>query len=258
MGFDRIRIKENGKKHVALNRWNNVLVILLVNVITLLCNFTVEEDYEFVFGKLTQVTKVVFFGIFKVNAWLVPLPVIIFTALLGIALSLLVTGVFNVGSAGWFTKSIRSEKLPVSAVFEPFKRNYKDTVLMVFLQSLYIFLWMLLLIVPGIVKAYAYCLATYIKAENPNIPAGRCIEMSKEMMNGHKADMFILDLSFIGWNLLSALTLNILGVLYVTPYYSASRAFAYEEIKADAAARNVIDIREINPDIDMGGTYPEM
>ena len=97
---------------------------------------------------------------------------------------------------------------------------------------------------------YSYSQAVFIKAENPNISASRAIDLSKKMMNGHKGNLFYLQLSFLGWFLLSSVTYNILGIVYVFPYYYAALAFAYEEIKADAAARGVIDIYEIN-----GGNY---
>ena len=97
----------------------------------------------------------------------------------------------------------------------------------------------------------------YIKVENPNISPSRAIELSKIMMNGHKWDIFYLHLSFLGWNILSAFTFGILAIVYVFPYYNAALAFAYEEIKADAAARGVIDIREINPNFYSGEIYPQ-
>ncbi len=89
--------------------------------------------------------------------------------------------------------------------------------------------WTLLLIVPGIIAALRYSMASYIMAENPGISAGEAIERSKAMMDGHKKELFLLELSFIGWILLSALTLGILS-LWVTPYLQATTAVFYRKL----------------------------
>ena len=89
--------------------------------------------------------------------------------------------------------------------------------------------WALLLIVPGIVAAYRYSMAPYIMAENPNIEVGEAIERSKAMMDGHKMELFLLHLSFLGWLLLSVLTLGILS-LWVTPYMQTTEAYYYRRL----------------------------
>ena len=90
--------------------------------------------------------------------------------------------------------------------------------------------WFLLFIIPGIIKAYAYAMTYYISYDNPELSAEECINRSMKMMYGHKLDLFLLDLSFIGWILLSILTLGV-GMLWVTPYMYTSRAKFYEELK---------------------------
>lgn len=85
----------------------------------------------------------------------------------------------------------------------------------------------------------------YIKSENTGISASNAIDLSKRITDGHKMDLFVLDLSFYGWFILSVLTLDILGILYVQPYYLAAKAFAYEEIKEDAFARNIVTESEL-------------
>ncbi|MGN1416423.1 MAG: DUF975 family protein [Oscillospiraceae bacterium] len=115
------------------------------------------------------------------------------------------------------------------------------------LMTLKTFLWTLLLYIPGIVKAYQYSMTAYIKSENPKIGASRAIELSGIITNGHKWDLFVMDLSFYGWFILSGLTLNILGIIYVIPYYSSARAFAYEDLKAQAIALGKINPMELDP-----------
>ncbi len=112
-------------------------------------------------------------------------------------------------------------------------------------RDLFIWLWSLLFIIPGIVKSYAYFAAPYILAEFPVVRATDAIKISMRMTNGYKGELFVLDLSFIGWNLLSALTLGLLGLLYVNPYYHTSRAGFYEELKMNALNTGAVSYYEL-------------
>lgn len=106
------------------------------------------------------------------------------------------------------------------------------------LMGVYTFLWTLLLIVPGIIKSFSYAMTPFILADKPELSANEAIELSMKMMDGHKLDLFILYLSFIGWYLLSILTLCI-GMLWVMPYqYTATAAF-YEDVKAEYESKAV-------------------
>lgn len=98
-----------------------------------------------------------------------------------------------------------------------------------FLRGLYIFLWSLLLVVPGIVAAYRYAMTPYILTDHPELTTSEAIERSKRMMDGHKGELFVLDLTFIGWQILAMVCLN-LGFLFVNPYQSAARAAFYREL----------------------------
>ena len=92
-------------------------------------------------------------------------------------------------------------------------------------------LWMMLLYIPGYIKMYAYSLAPYILAENPTMTAREALNESKRITNGAKMDLFVMDLSFIGWALLVGLTGGLAGI-YVFPYMNATWANAYQAIKA--------------------------
>ncbi len=98
-----------------------------------------------------------------------------------------------------------------------------------FLRGLYCFLWGLLFVIPGIVKSYSYAMTPYIMAENPEMSAQDAIRASIELMDGHKGELFWLRLTFIGWDLLAALTLN-LGHLALNPYKNAAEAAFYREL----------------------------
>jgi uncharacterized membrane protein len=110
--------------------------------------------------------------------------------------------------------------------FDDFFSAFKVT----FLVGFYTFLWSLLFIIPGIIKGYSYSMAMYVLADNKGMSARECIAESKKMTNGHKAELFVLDLSFIGWYLLSCLTCGI-AMLYVVPLINATHANVYETIK---------------------------
>ena len=106
------------------------------------------------------------------------------------------------------------------------------------LVAVYTFAWMLLLIIPGIIKSFAYALTPFILTDKPELSANEAIELSMKMMDGHKLDLFILYLSFIGWYLLSILTLCI-GMLWVMPYMYTTMAAFYEDVKAEYESKAV-------------------
>lgn len=98
------------------------------------------------------------------------------------------------------------------------------------LVSIYIFLWSLLLLIPGIIKTYSYSMVPFILKDHPELENNAAIEESMRIMRGHKMKLFLLDLSFIGWGILSCLTLGI-GFIFLTPYMTTARAAFYEDIK---------------------------
>ena len=105
--------------------------------------------------------------------------------------------------------------------------HYVNIVLTMFLRDLFTTLWSLLLVVPGIVKHYEYLMVPYIIAENPAMDYKEAFQISKQMMDGEKMEAFIMDLSFLGWYLLSAVTCGLLAIFYVNPYVQASFAVMY-------------------------------
>lgn len=175
-------------------------------------------------------------SIFSENWLLALVAVFIMTAIISAASSfipfaaVILTGPLTIGLASIFLKVVRTgEKIQIGDEFKGFN-EFGGNVLLGFMISLFTFLWSLLLIIPGIVKYYAYSMAYYIKLDNPEYTWKECIEESKRMTNGYKAQLFCLDLSFIGWLLLGTLCCGI-GTLWVTPYMEASHAAFYNELK---------------------------
>lgn len=113
-----------------------------------------------------------------------------------------------------------------------FKEDYGRVLGIMLLGTLFIILWCLLLIIPGIIKAYAYAMVPYIAEDNPELGPRDCLKRSEGLMYGHKMDLFILHLSFIGWILLGFLSLGI-GLLWVAPWIEMTQIRFYEELKAE-------------------------
>ncbi len=112
-----------------------------------------------------------------------------------------------------------------------FKNGYGHMVVAMFLRDLFTALWSLLLVIPGIIMSYSYRMVPYILSENPELSGMEAIKRSKEMMKGHKWNTFVLDLSFIGWILLTVITGDIVGVLWANPYIEATDAELYKAIR---------------------------
>lgn len=128
------------------------------------------------------------------------------------------------------------EKPQIEMIFEPFKKCYWKAVGLMLVEGILICLWSLLLVVPGIIKAYSYAQALNILNENPDMSVMDCISASKEMMKGHKWDLFVLELSFILWLLLVTVTFGI-AAIYVTPYIALTEMNFYHRIKGNSAAQ---------------------
>ena len=108
-----------------------------------------------------------------------------------------------------------------------------------FLMYLFISLWSLLFIIPGLIKTFSYALTPYILKDYPELSANQAINLSRKMMKGHKLDLFCLGLTFIGWVILSILTFGI-GVLWLVPYMTSATSVFYLDVKAEYEAKQVI------------------
>lgn len=133
----------------------------------------------------------------------------------------------------------KPEVMDTFSGFDDFWSAFKLT----FLMGLYVFLWSLLFYIPGIIKAISYSQAFYILAENKGKSARECIRESMEMTNGHKGELFVLGLSFIGWLLLCGITFGI-AYIWVGPYMQATFTNAYKLLKGENVAPPVIESAE--------------
>ena len=127
---------------------------------------------------------------------------------------------------GYYTiqiEAMNNKKFNVEKIVSGLNGNTLSTrIVLSVIKNLYIFLWSLLFIIPGIVKHYGYMLTEFVAMENPEMSASDCLRKSQELMDGHKKELFVLDLSFIGWHLLCILSCGI-GYLFLNPYIIQTR-----------------------------------
>ena len=172
------------------------------------------------------------------NKWLYALIVcLINSALLGVASTvlpglgaLILMGPLTFGLTKIFLNLARSdEPIKIEDTFNGFVNDLGGNIVLGLLITVFTALWSLLFVIPGIVKAYSYSMAFFIKHDNPSYEWKQCIDESRKMMNGNKMRLFLLDISFIGWLIVGSLCFGI-GTLWVTPYINAAHANFYEEI----------------------------
>ncbi len=154
----------------------------------------------------------------------------VFGILIFLALRIFLGYILEVGGRKYFIELSRG-KSEISYLLNYFNKKYYQNIITALLfRGIYIFLWSLLLIIPGIIKMYEYRFVPYILAEEPGLDHNRALNISREMTAGQKMEIFVLDLSFLGWFLLGALFFGI-GVLFVQPYYDAVNAELYQKLK---------------------------
>lgn len=157
--------------------------------------------------------------------------------LFGIAVTILVLNPFTVSYSRFFLQNSRKTKAEpydgsdLNELGYGYTHRFGRNVLTMFLRDLFMCLWTLMFIIPGLVKSYSYRMVPYILSDNEDMSATEAITKSREIMNGNKWRAFVLDLSFIGWVFLSCITLGLVGIFYVAPYISATEAELYEAIK---------------------------
>lgn len=151
--------------------------------------------------------------------------------ILAFLVAIFVTGAIMYGLAKFFLDNSRSaEDNKFGKLFSGFTEGYGKNIGLFILSNIFIFLWTLLLIVPGIIANYAYKMIWFIRNDHPEYSVWECIKASRKMMHGHKMDYFVLKLTFIGWICIGILTCGI-GMLWVAPYIGQAEVEFYESIK---------------------------
>ena len=160
------------------------------------------------------------------------MPLVLTLSLILLVARLALGGVMSMGRATYSLNLIDGREAEFADLFTGFRRFY-DALIMNVVSILMVFLGMLLFVVPGIILGYAYAMAPYILAENPDISGTEALRLSRQMMKGHKWELFWLELTFIGWSILAAFTLG-LGNLALAPYQGISKASFYRDVQAQS------------------------
>ncbi|MGN0363487.1 MAG: DUF975 family protein [Bilifractor sp.] len=139
---------------------------------------------------------------------------------------------FEVGIRKFYYTNLH-QKAELKELAAGFDHSYLNVVKIMFFRGLYTFLWSLLFVIPGIVKSYEYRMIPYLLAEHPDMSMEEAFAISRNMMYGNKWKAFVLDWSFILWEILSAITFGIVGVFYVNPYVAQTSAALYDALKIE-------------------------
>lgn len=238
--WTRKELKDSAKNLMSKNYGKMLLVSFIVMVLTgslfragyeVNSNF-IMSDYEVVnniestgigMTLLINFLPVICLGIDVLSVFL---PVVI---LLGIAYNVFVANPISIGEMKFYIKN-RKDDGELHHIFYSFNHNYLNVVKIMVIMYVKLFLWTLLLIVPGIIKAYEYSMIPFILAENPDISTEEAFALSKRMTDNEKFEMFVLDLSFLGWYFLGGLLCGI-GVVLVSPYKQATQTELYFKLK---------------------------
>ncbi len=228
--YDRATLKRDAKARLREGLPRAISVTLISTLFTLPFS-AYMKFYSDTTDKLNEHVD----ALYSSAATMSPTAIIGATVLLfvGVAAFWLVCTTVSVGVCSWFLRYSRGEYAPVKDMFR-FLSDIRRAFTAMLLSFVRVFLWSLLFVIPGAVKYYSYYLVPYILHDNPNISATEALQMSKTMMRGWKAKMFIFELSFIGWMLLSSVSCYIIGIAYALPYRYTAAARFYDVIRHHA------------------------
>ena len=154
----------------------------------------------------------------------------LFIMAIALAVDAFIANPLELGCKRFFRRNL-DEPAAMSNIAFAFDSNYKNICKTMFLRDVYIVLWSLLFVIPGIIKSYEYKMIPYLLSENPEMTTEQAFAESKKLMTGNKWKAFVLDLSFILWDIASAATCGLLGLFWVAPYKASTQAALYEAIK---------------------------
>lgn len=166
-------------------------------------------------------------------------------SLLNIAVALLVTLPLATGLIRYFINLCKGNEAQLGDLTYAYKSNLGNVILMLIKEAVFVWLWSLLFVIPGIIKTYEYFMIEYMVADNANLDRKRAFEITKAAMKGNKWRTFVLGLSFIGWILLGIITVGI-GFLFLMPYMSATYTHYYLELKKNAIESGIATAEELN------------
>lgn len=231
--WNRKELKERAKLGVKRNYWKSVLVSLIFMMIVGGMGFMGGIGGSFIdTSSNSEMTSEIESAISAAPAAVLAIVGVI--AIIAVAFVIFSTvaliNPFSVGVYKYSLNAVRGEG-NVSDLGNGFDESYKRNVKVMFFYDIYIILWMILFIIPGIIKGYEYKMVPYLLADNPEMNKAEIFKTSKAMMKGNKWRAFVLDLSFILWNFLSCITFGLVEIFWVEPYKLLTSAALYDALK---------------------------
>ena len=218
-------VKEKGKAAFKANYWPCVGVALLISILSGGTTFSSgaqgnsSELQNLLESARTEINAGIFIGLAPVS-------------IISILVKIFVANPVEVGGYHFFRKNTEEPGAPFALIKTGF-RDFGHTFATMLLRDLFLLLWMMLFIIPGLIKLYSYSMVPFILAEHPELSATEVITRSRKMMNGHKWRAFVLDLSFIGWILLGVVTFGLGLIFWASPYMYSTRAALYLKLKEE-------------------------
>ncbi len=231
--WTRKGLKEKAKAAVKRSYWKTVLAAFLFSLLAGGGGFNIRlqipaslqtpEQARAIIYSFAEIPGMVwaFFGLFAFILFAV-----------GIGIKLLLINPLTLGIYKYASDALNNNG-NLSNIGIGFEKNYKRNVYVLFLTDLFTALWSLLFVIPGIVKSYEYRMIPYLLADHPEMSKDEAFAASKAMMDSNKWDAFVLDLSFILWNLLNIFTIGLLGLFWVAPYTMLTDAALYDALRTD-------------------------
>lgn len=232
---DRAKLKGRAKECLKQYYWMALLVSIIASVLGAGQNYSFNLNFN---TKNMTSTVGIYNGDVDHSAYITMLVIIavvlIIIFLIGILIQTFLSNVVQVGLCSYFLESRKTKTdAGFPRLFYGFScGSYLNVVKVMFMKNLIVFGWWLLLIIPGIIKEYEYSMVPYILAEHPKIDYKIAMSTSKNMMAGHKWELFVLQLSFIGWKLIGIM-LCCIGIVFVMPYENATYTEFYKELESN-------------------------
>lgn len=229
--WERKSLKANAKSLLKINYWKvvaaSLVLLICTNALTIssFSSASDQTDDEVLIAELHAMEPEVVLA-----AILMILSVVAIACFIAFLISVFVGYPLETGAQKLLINA-RDGKAEYRDIIYVFKHSYLNVVKALFLRWLFIRLWSILFVIPGIIKSYEYRMVPYLLAEDPQMSSKEAFDKSKEMMHGNKWDAFILDLSFIGWHLLGGCTFCIVEIFFAAPYHYLANAELYHELK---------------------------
>lgn len=229
--WNRKELKEEGKAALKRNYWKSVLVAELFSMLVgggaCGAGYSISNASPEISNAVNQMSNgtLIFIGLLVILVIAAAIAIVILT-------NALIVNPLTVGIDTFKLNAVK-DKGNISDLGRGFDCAYKRNAWTMFLMDVKILLWLCLFIAPGLIKCYEYRMVTYILAENPDMTQKEVFAASRAMMKGNKWRTFVLDLSFILWDFLGAITCGIVTMFYVEPYKHLTEAALYNALKAE-------------------------